>query len=176
MIYKKFLKSLILLLSLFYTTFVYSSEKIFYIDLDYIMNNSLAGKSIIDNLDNINKKNFDEFRKSEDELKKEEVKIISQKNILNKDEYELKINSFKKKVVAYNQKNKIKINNIKKNKEKAQRFLTNSLTPILTSYAEENSISYILPKQNIIIGKGELDITKIILKKLDSKVKNVTIK
>ena len=58
----------------------------------------------------------------------------------------------------------------------AQANLIESITPILTDYSSKNSISYILPKKNIIIGKSELDITKIILDLLDSKVKNIKVK
>jgi Skp family chaperone for outer membrane proteins len=176
MIYKNISKSLILILSIFYTTIVFSDEKIFYIDLDYIMNNSLAGKAIINELDKKNKKNLDRFIKIEEDLKKEEIKIISQKNILNKGEYEIKIKSFKNKVFDYKQTRKTELNNLKKSRENAQISLANSLKPIIAKYTQENSISFILNKQSIIIGKTELDLTKTILEILDSKIKNVKIK
>jgi Skp family chaperone for outer membrane proteins len=58
----------------------------------------------------------------------------------------------------------------------AQKKLTNTLTPILANYSAQNSISFIIPKKNIIIGKTELDLTNTILKLLDSKVKSIEIK
>ena len=80
---------------------------------------------------------------------------------------------FKKKVEDYKLSRNKTINQISKMKNDAQRTLIKSLTPILTDYAKENSISYILPKKNIIIGKKELDITNSILKILNSKIKNI---
>ena len=65
------------------------------------------------------------------------------------------------------------INQIARLKNVAQRSLTESLTPILADYAKKNSISYIIPKQSIIIGKKELDITSSILEILNSKIKSI---
>ena len=59
-----------------------------------------------------------------------------------------------------------------KNKTKAQ--FTKNLQPILTEYSKENSISMILRKENLLIGKTELDITKGILELFNKKVKNIS--
>ena len=80
---------------------------------------------------------------------------------------------FKKKVKDYKLSRNNTINQISKIKKEAQRTLVESLTPILMDYAKKNSISYIIPKQNIIMGKKELDITNPILKILNSKIKNI---
>ena len=45
--------------------------------------------------------------------------------------------------------------------------------PILVDYSSDNSISFILPKQSIIIGKSEFDITKNIIEVLDKKIKSI---
>ena len=58
----------------------------------------------------------------------------------------------------------------------SQKILINKLTPILADYSQKNSISYILPKQNVIIGKKELDITKVILELLNTEIKNIDLK
>ena len=54
----------------------------------------------------------------------------------------------------------IKINNTKK--------ILKMLNPIITKYVEENSITLVLPKKNIIVGKKNLDITNQIIQILDS--------
>ena len=70
------------------------------------MNNSLAGKSLSKKLKNKNEKNIVTFKKIEKDLVEEESKIIAQKNILNDDEFNKKIVSFKKKVSDFNNKKK----------------------------------------------------------------------
>lgn len=173
MIAIKFLRYSILLFALFYSNIAMSNNDIYYIDLDFLMNNSLAGKSIVKKLDVKNISIQKKFQDSEKNLKNEENQIISQKNILNEQEYIKKVELFKKKVEEYKLSRNKTINDISKMKNVAQKNLADKLTPILAEYADKNSISYIIPKQNIIIGKTELDLTNIILEILNSKIKNI---
>ena len=73
---RKTLKYLIFISSFFFSNIALSNNNIYYIDMNFIMNNSLAGKSIINQLDIKNKSNFDSFKKEETELKSEEKKLI----------------------------------------------------------------------------------------------------
>ena len=176
MIVNKFLRYLVLLFSFFFTNIAVANESIYYIDMEFIMNNSLAGKSIITKLAEKNISNQKKFQEVEKNLKNDESKIISQKNILSEQEYLKEKQKFLKKVEDYKLTRSKTINNTSQMKIKAQKTLINSLTPILTEYAQKNSISYIIPKQNIIIGKIEFDLTKPILEILNSKIKNINLK
>ena len=144
--------------------------------MNFIMNNSLAGKSIVNQLDIKKKSNFDSFKKEETDLKNEETKLLSQKNILDKDEFKEKVILFKEKVSKYNKKRNKILNNSTNQKNNAQQALTKKLTPILANYAKDNSISFILSKQDIIIGKTELDLTNAIIEILNKEIKTVKIK
>ena len=140
------------------------------------MNKSLAGKSIILQLEKINKSNLINFKKIEKGLKEDERTMISQKNIVSEDEYKKRFNSLRKKIEDYNSNRNKLIEDTVKSKANAQKTLINTLTPILADYAKKNSVAFIMPKENIIIGKSELDITKNILEILDSKIKNIELK
>ncbi len=94
---KKFSIYLTAFFIFFCSNIVVSDNNIYYVDIDYLLNNSLAGKSIIIGLNKkteFNKKNFEENEKS---LKKEETSIISKKNILSENEYLKEVQLFKKK-------------------------------------------------------------------------------
>jgi len=158
-----------------YSNMALSNNNIYYVDIDFIMNNSLAGKSILKKLNEINKSNQNEFQKIQKNLLDEEKKIISKKNILSKQEYLKEAELFKKKVEDYKLSRNKKINDISVMKNNSQKKLTKILTPILAEYAKKNSISYIIPKQNIIIGKSELDLTKTIIEILNSKIKKINL-
>ena len=69
-----------------------------------------------------------------------------------------------------------KKNDFTRKRNEAQSLLTKKLTPIISSYAQENSISYILTKQSIIIAKTELDLTNKIISILNDKLKTIEIK
>lgn len=152
------------------------SENISYLDMSYLMNESLAGKSIINEIDSQKKTLSTKFDKEENNLRQKETKLISQKNLLKKDEFENKINSLKEDINKYNLNKKELINLLNKKKETAENKLAIIIRNIISDYAKENSVSLILHKNSIIIGKTELEITSAILKILDNKTKKIKIK
>ena len=139
------------------------------------MNKSTAGKSIIAQINkkqNILTKNF---IKKEKILKEEEVKLISQKNVLIKEEFSKKIEELKKKIIQFNSDNVKSNNELNRIKTKARAILLSELSKIVSDYAQENSIDIVLPKKNIFLGKVELDVSNIVLNILDKKLKEVKI-
>jgi Skp family chaperone for outer membrane proteins len=169
----KILRYFIFALSIFFSNLALSEESISYIDMDFIMNNSLAGKSIIKQLEKKNETLKTSFEKIENNFLKEEKKLISQKNILKKEDFDDKVSLFNKKVNEYKNKRSDTFNKYAAEKNKARTDLINELMPILKDYSSEKSISFILPKQSIILGKSELDITKDIIDVLNKKIKSI---
>ena len=176
MMHEKIIKTIVFLFLISISGLVKAEQKTVYIDMDLVMNNSLGGKSISQQLNKINQINSKNFKKSEDDLRSEENKIISQKNVLSETEYTKKVSDLKEKIVDYNKNKKKIINDLNKKKITAQASLINSLTPILADYSKKNSITMIISKQNIIMGKNELDITNDILKIIDNKITKVQLK
>jgi len=173
MTYEKIIKIITLVIFLSISSLVKAEQKTVYIDIDLIMKNSLAGKSISKQLEKINQSNLINFKKSEDDLRSEEKHIVSQKNVLSETEYSKKVSLLRKKISDYNENKKKIVNSLNKKQITAQASLINSLTPILADYSKENSITMIISKKNIIMGKNELDITKDILKIVDNKIKKI---
>ena len=167
---------LIFIINIFFSNIATSSENIYFIDMTFIMNNSLAGKSIIKQLDKKQKTYTSTFKKTEIDLKKEETKLISQKNILAKKDFDVKVNLFTEKISLYRKKQQETLESFSKKKVEAQNNLTKQIIPILADYSKEKSISLILPKQSIIIGKSELDLTNEIILILDKEIKTVELK
>jgi len=176
MLHKKFYNYLFFILLIFYANLAVANQSILYIDMNYLLNNSLAGKSIVAQLKNLNEKNLKKFNEIEEGLKSEENKLISQQKILEKDEYLKQLNNLRKKVSNYKIERTNKSDNILKKKGSARQKLLNELDAILKDYSKKNSVLYIMPKKNIIIGNTDLDITQIILKSLDNNIKKINIK
>ena len=161
---KKIIYSFILL---FFTSSLIASE-ISIVDITYLLKNSNKGKSIQKELDNLNSKNFKKFKEKKKLLEIEEKKVASKKNILSKEDFNSEVLKFKKKVQNYEndrRKSAQEINNIKLKKIAK---LLDEINKILVEYSSKNSISTIVDKKNVIITKEENDITKKILKILDS--------
>ena len=167
------IRSLLLLLIffIFFSKISLSHEKtIVYIDLNKIMNNSIAGKSITSQLENNHKKNISKFKNIEEELKKEEAEIISQKNVITKEEFEKKIIDLRNKANKFRKERNGNINNLNNQRLEATSKMITLVRPILSEFSDKNSISLIIDKKNIIIGKTLLDITDDILKIVDEKI------
>ena len=167
------IRSLLLLLIffIFFSKISLSEEnKIVYIDLNKIMNNSIAGKSITSQLENNHKKNISKFKTIEEDLKKDESEIISQKNVLTKEEFEKKIIDLRDKANKFRKERNNNINNLNNQRLEATSKMITLVRPILSEFSDKHSISLIIDKKNIIIGKTLLDITDDILKIVDEKI------
>ena len=167
----KFKSLLVLAFVIFFSKISLSNEnKLAYIDLNLIMNNSIAGKSITSQLEENHKKNISKLKKIEEKLKKEESEIISQKNVITKEEYEKKIIDLREKARKFRNERNENINSLNNQRLEATSTIINLIRPILSEYSEKNSISIIIDKKNVIIGKTTLDITNDILKIVDEKI------
>ncbi len=160
----KFLKSLLLVVIIVLPfSETYSHDNVAYINLDYILNNSIKGKKIIEKLKLINDENIENIKSKEKILKDKEKKLLNEKNILSEETYKKNINKLRKEInefrVTKNKNNK-KFQEVKKNE--FDKFL-NEIEPILNNYMKENSINILLDRKNIFIGKTELDITEKII-------------
>ena len=172
----KFKSLLVLFFLIFFSKISLSNEnKIVYIDLNMIMINSIAGKSITSQLENNHKKNISKLKKIEEKLKKEESEIISQKNVLTKEKYEKKIIDLRDKAKKFRKERNENINNLNNQRLQATAKIINLIKPILSEYSEKNSISIIIDKKNVIIGKTILDITDEILKIVDDKIDKINL-
>jgi outer membrane protein len=141
--------------------------------MDKIMLQSKSGKSITIQLEKLHKNNITTFKQKEEELKNKETSIVSQKNVLSNEEFEKKINSLRKEANEYRIKRRDLINSLTKKRVDAQNKLIKTINPILADYSKKNSISMIIQKKNIIIGKSELEITDDILEILDKSLKTI---
>ena len=152
-----------------------ANELISYVDMDKLMNSSEAGKSIASQLTIIHKKKTSELKIIEEELKKEESELIKQKNVISNEEFEKKLSLLRNKASKYQKNRKNSNDSINNQRLKATSELVSLIQPILAEYANNNSISIIFQKKNIVIGKTELDITEDILKILNENHKKIVI-
>ena len=147
-----------------------------YFDMNYVIQNSLAGKSITNKLINLNEINLKNFMLMEKKLKINIDKIISQKNVIAKKEYDKLVLKIQNEINEYKKLRQLKKNEIDKKQNDAVAELLKDINQILANYSEEKNISLIIDKRNIIIGKKELEITSEILELINDKVKNINLK
>ena len=171
-----FLK-IIFLSFLFLNTPLFAENlKIAYINMEQIMVKSKSGISINEQLDKLHQSNIQKFKKMQDDLKREETKIVAQKNILEKSEYQKQINDLRAKANKYREIRAQTINDITNKRIEAINNLLKIINPILIQYSKDNSIAIIIQKKNIVVGVSELDITASVMKLINEKIQKVSIK
>ena len=146
----------------------FAAEKIVYLDLDYLLANSNKGKSVLLELENINKKNVQMFKEKENLLSKEEKKLIQQKNILSNEIYSEKVKDLKSKINTYRKEKNTSITKFKKQKEENINNFLKIVDKILTEYVKKNSIDLVLNKKDILMGKNNYNITNEIMNILNN--------
>ena len=153
-----------------------AEQKVAYLDMTFVLNNSKAGKGAQDFLQKSFKENQKIFLDEENSLKKEESDLLAQKTILTKEEYEKKSNILRKKVIDYQSQRRTSLEKITTQRAEARQKLIEKLDPILKTYIEENDISIIIDRKNVLMGNTNLDITSIIVEKLNKEFPSLDIK
>ena len=156
---------------LMFSNVLFGDVKIVYCNIDRVIAESKMGKSLKNQLDKIHKSNLESFSKTEKNLKDEETKLLAKKKILSKEEFQKEFNLIRDKAFKYQNKRTDLINDVSAKRVNATKKAIELMNPILAKYADENDISIIIPKQNIIIGKTQLDISADILKIVDKEIK-----
>ena len=155
---------------------LFANQNIAFIDMNRIINETKAGSSILKQLNDVNNKILKKLSADEENLKKKEIKLISQKNILSSSDFEVNFNKLKTEINEYNQnKNKI-INNFNKKKTINTNEFLLIINKIIAEYSDIKDISIILQKKYLVLGKSELDLSDEIIVIIDKNIKEFKIK
>ena len=168
-----FLLSLVIFFLVNYTA--KAQDNIAFIDLNIIFDNSNAGKKVNKSIEGKRKKNSKSFKELQKKFEVDREKLLAKKNVISKDEFDKQILSLEKNLKEYNNRIKKENNELTNFQIKARKNFFNSLRPILEKYAKDNSIDIILKKENVLIGKTNLDISKNILEIFNKEVKKISV-
>ena len=141
-----------------------SAEKIVYLDVDFILANSNNGKSILLDLENINKNNVKILKQKEESIKNEENKLKKQKNIISSEAYNEKLKNLRKQIKQFRSEKDKMVTEFKKTREIKINEFIKLIDKLLGDYVEKNSIDLVLNKKDILMGKNNYNITEEILK------------
>lgn len=163
--------SLIFFILLFYNNISFAENKIVYLDVQFVIDNSELGKFYKKKIKKIKDKNKTELKKDETIIKKKENEIKNQKNILSKEEINNRVKDLNELLKKY----QIKISDNNKiildEKRKYSSKILKTLNPIVASYVNKNNITLVIDKKNVLIGVKSLDITDKIMQILNAQTK-----
>ena len=99
----------LILLFIFFSTNLYANNKVAFVDIDYLINNSTIGKQIINQLENEDKKNIDILKKKISEFKIEKDKMVKNFSNLKNEELNKLLLKINKIIQEYMDENSIDI-------------------------------------------------------------------
>lgn len=148
-----------------------SDDKVTFLNLDAVLNNSKIGKTIVQQLSELKENNSKNFNIEREKIKKKEEDLIAKQNILSKEEFNSKLSDLKKEIDIFNKEKNIKIIDYEKLKKKELDNFIKRITPLIENYTVDNSISLVVNQKNIFIGNKKYDITRDIIDLVDNNLK-----
>ena len=118
--FKKFF--LIIFFSILSVNSIKANDKVSYVDMDYILTNTIAGKSLLENLKKEEKLKVDKFKISDEDFKNKEKKILAKKNLVTNEEINKDLRSLQ---IEFQNYKKDKIKEIDKLKAKRNTNILN---------------------------------------------------
>ncbi len=170
---KYIVKIFVITYLIFGITNSFAESKIVYIDMNKILNKSKVGAFVEKELTKLHETKLEGFKKTEEDLKKKEIDLVSKRNILARNEFDAKVKLLNEDAQKYQAERRKWFDEIAVKRNKARAEVLKSLDLIITNYFDKNQISLILYKRNIAIGSSELDITDAIIDQLNIKLPSI---
>ena len=153
-----------------------AEEKISYIDIDYILTNTVAGKLLLNKLKKEEELSINKFKSKDNNFKIEKNKILAKKNLISKEEINKDLKLLQVKFNTY-KKNKIKeFDKLKNQRNRNIVNFLNLINPIIEKYMMENSIYMLIDKKNVFIASKDYDITNNLIELINNQIKTIEIK
>lgn len=157
----------IFIVSFFYNIPVHSSDRVAFVDIDYLIKNSTLGKETLNNIEKLNVKNIEKLKEREKILKDLDNEIKKKQNVISENEFNKEVNLLKNKITEFkNEKNKM-VNEFNEFKDDEIDSLFKKINPIIQNYMSQNSIEILLDRKNIFIGSINSDLTEILINEIN---------
>ena len=166
---------ILIFLSIFINT-VNANDKVSYIDIDFLLSNTLVGKTLLNTLKKEEQLKIDKFKSNDLKFKKKEKQILAKKNLISKEDINKELEILQIEFQKY-RKEKIKeVDELKIKRNKNIMNFLNIINPIIEKYMTDNSIYMIIDKKNVFIASKKYDITNNLIELIDNQIKTIEVK
>jgi Skp family chaperone for outer membrane proteins len=172
-IFKKFFFILIILF--LFTNFLKAEDKVSYIDIDFVIMNTVAGEELLKTLKKEEESIINKFKLNDDNFKNEEKKLLD-KNLITKEELNKELNLLQVNFQKYSKKKNKEIDELKIKRNRNIINFLNVINPIIEKYMADNSIYMLMDKKNVFIANKDYDITNNLIELINNQIKTIEIK
>ena len=156
--------------------FLKAEDRIFYVDIDYLLTNTISGKELLNTLKKEEELKINEFKLNDENFKNEEKKILTKKNLISKEKINDELKLLQIKFQNYRKEKNIEIDKLKIKRNRNIVNFLNSINPIIEKYMTDNSIYMLIDKKNVFIASKDYDVTENLIEIIDNQIKSIEIK
>ena len=153
----------------------YPNTSIAVLDLNRVLLDAKAAKGAAEQIDKIAKDIEDELVKSDENMIKEQNKLIEAQSIMAPEAFELKRKEYEEKVQNYNIERQKKLISVDKLVESSRNEILDKLKPILEQISEKKGITVILEKGTVLLNAETMEITDEVIKILNKELPKIEV-
>tara|TARA_B100001121_G_C18299305_1_gene438969 strand:- start:11 stop:568 length:558 start_codon:yes stop_codon:yes gene_type:complete len=153
----------------------YPNTSIGVLDLNKVLLESKAAKNAAEEIDEIAKNIENELINSDENMIKEQNKLVEAQSIMAPEAFELKRKEYEEKVQNYNIERQNKLISVDKLVENSRNEILTFLKPILEEISETKGITVILEKGTVLLNAETMDITDEVIKKLNKALPKIDV-
>lgn len=153
-----------------------AETKIAVVDVQKVMTESDAAKSVQKQLDAQRETFKNDFSKQKTDFQKIEQDILKSKSTLSEEDFAKKKAEHEKKVDTANKALQERRRQMERSVGAAMSDLKVEITKIVAGIAEKEKYDLVLTRQNVILSANSLDITDAVMKKMNETVKEIKLK
>lgn len=146
------------------------------VNIQKIMRESTAAKSVREQLESKQKSYQSELSKKDEELRKEEQALSKQRSVLSKEAFEKKAAEFRKKATTVQKEVQSKKAALDGGFEQALGDIQKATVDVITDIAKEKGITLAVPNTQVLYADSKLDITDDVLEALNKKLPKLNVK
>lgn len=149
------------------------SMNIAVVDVEMVLNESKAGKSIQKQLTDRREAFQKEFTEKEDKLVKSEKELIEEKKNVSPEEFETKRREFEKQLQETRNLFQKRRSSLDKGLGSALAELRQNIVQVTAEVADKNQFQVVLTRDSVVIVQKEMNITAQVLESLDKKIQTI---
>ena len=145
------------------------------VDVESILEHSLAIKHVKKSINEISDKIQRELTEKEINIKSIEAELIKQREVLSEEKFNLKVLEFNKKVSQTQKEMQSKKNALEEAHSKAIAQVHKSTIEVITELAKQYGINIVLPSSQVLFVESDMNITLQVITKLTERLNTVDV-
>lgn len=153
-----------------------AESKIAVLNIQEIMRESLAAKSVKETLENQQKSFQAEMTRKEQDLQAKEKKLAEQRSVLSQEEFEKRVKEFRTQATSAQREVQAKKAKLDKAFADALADIQKSVMDIVSEKAKAEGIAAVVPTSQLLYADPALDMTATVLADLNKRLPKVQVK